>query len=262
VEDRADLDRLRAELHLAEDELVFNGVDRGTGTHLFPPVALDRIAGAIRGDERDPDEDADLAARGRAGTEDHLGVVFGRDPGRLDEVGWALIATDDVDPAVLAALAPLRDRRRSQAGDHYRELYGPEDGVHAGESSADFLIRHGVDPHDVTDPDQLPYYVLLVGGPEHLDFSFQYQLGVQHAVGRVHFDTPAEYGRYAANVVAAETAVSPIAGDRRVHVFATRNPGDLATALSASRLATPLVQDLQGMAGVTADIGAAATKQR
>jgi hypothetical protein len=78
----------------------------------------------------------------------------------------------------------------------------------------------------------------------------------------VHFDTPAEYARYAANVVAAETAALPVSGDRRVHVFATRNPGDLATALSASRLAAPLVKDLQGKASVTFDIGEGATKQR
>lgn len=261
-DDQWDPERLQIEFQVAEDDLVFNGVNASTGTLLFPKTSLERIARVIRGEEPDPDEVADLAARQQADTVDHLAVIFGRDPRRLDEVGWALVAAADVDPAVIEALTPLRDRRRSQAGDLYRELWGPEDGIRANDDSQDFLIRHGVDANDVADPEQLPYYVLLVGGPDRIGFSFQYQLGVQRAVGRLHFDTPAEYARYAANVVAAESSPPPVTGDSRVHVFATRNPGDLPTALSASRLAVPLVQDLNGKTSVTSDIGEGATKQR
>jgi len=261
-DDQWEPERLQIEFRVNEDDLVFNGVDGGTGKHLFPRTSLERIARMIRSEEPDPDEVADLAARQQAGTVDHLAVIFGRDPGRLDEVGWALAAAADVDPAVIEALTPLRDRRRSQAGNLYRELWGPENGVRANDNSQDFLIRHGVDANDVADPEQLPYYVLLVGGPDVIGFSFQYQLGVQRAVGRLHFDTPAEYARYATNVVAAETSPPLASSDSRVHVFATRNPGDLPTALSASRLAVPLVQDLKGKTRVTSDIGEGATKQR
>ena len=133
----------------------------------------------------------------------------------------------------------------------YRELCGPTAGVHAGESSQGFLIRHDVDPNDIADPRQLPYYVLLVGSPDRLAFPLQYQLGVPRAVGRLHFDTPGQYARYAENVLAAETAPAPANTARRVHVFAARNPGDLPTALSASRLAHPLAQGLEATAGVT-----------
>jgi hypothetical protein len=246
-----------------EEMLVFNGVDADTGGYLFPQMPLDRLADAIRKERPERAHLADLQARKRADSEDRLGVVFGPKPERLEEVGWALVAADNVGPEVIDALAPLRDRRRELTKNLFRELCGPEDGVHAGEDSKDFLLRHSVDPNDVADPHQLPYYVLLVGDPDRLPFSVQYQLGVQRAVGRIHFDTPAEYACYAANVVAAETSPPPGRGASRVHIFATRNPGDFPTALSASRLAAPLVEDLERAAvNVKSDIGETATKRR
>jgi hypothetical protein len=251
------------ELDVPGDEFVFNGVDIDTGAYLFPGIQLDRVARAARGERQDRAHIADLTARSRADTEDVLAVVFGRRPERLDEVGWALVAADDLGPEIMEALGPLRDRRRQQAGALYRELCGPTAGVHAGEGSQDFLIRHDVDPNDIADPRQLPYYVLLVGSPDRIGFPLQYQLSVQRAVGRLHFDTPDEYARYAQNVLAAETAAPAVAAAAdTVHVFAARNPGDLPTALSASRLAYPLTQGLAAPATVTSDIGESATKQR
>ena len=251
-----------ADLEAQPDGFIFNGVDADTGAYLFPRTSLDRLIRAVKGEQPDSAHVADLQARARADTEDQLAVIFGRRPERLHEVGWALVAADDVEPEVLEALTPLRDRRHGQAEDLYCELTGPTAGVRAGESSQDFLIRHDVDPRDVADPRQLPYYVLLVGGPERVSFPFQYQLGVQRAVGRLHFDTPAQYARYAENVVAAEVSCVPDAEPQRAHIFAARNPGDLPTALSASRLAYPLAQDLAATAAVTSDIGETATKQR
>jgi hypothetical protein len=252
-----------AGLEIPEDELVFNGVDADSGSYLFARTRLEQVARVIRAQQPDPEHVANLEARERAETEKKLTLAFGRNPTRLDEAGWALVVADDIGPEIVDALAPLRDWRRQQAGELYRELSGPADGVHVGEDSQDFLIRHGVAPNDVADPRQLPYYVLLVGGPDHVPFSLQYQLGLQRAVGRLHFDTAAEYARYAENVVTAETSPPPIPSTPRVHVFATRNPGDFPTALSSSRLADPLVQDLKETAAeVDADIGETATKQR
>jgi hypothetical protein len=249
-------------LEIPEDELIFNGVDADTGSYLFPGTSLHRVAGAARGERADPAHLADLEARKLADTEDRLTVVFNRSPERLEEVGWALVTADNVGPEIIEALAPLRDRRREQAGALYRELSGPAEGVHPRDTSQDFLIRHDVDPNDVADPRQLPYYVLLVGDPARLTFPFQYQLGVQRAVGRLYFDSPDQYARYAENVITAETATGSASPARGLHIFATRNPGDLPTALSASRLAQPLARELEGTATVTHDIGETATKQR
>lgn len=244
-----------------EDTLMFNGVELETGTHLFPAARVEELAAIIRGDERDSPHEADLAARHRADTEDHLGVVFGRDPEKLEEVGWALIAADDVGADVLRALEPLCDWRRKQSGDLFRSITGPVDGVHSTEDKQQFLIRHKVATMDVVDPRELPYYLLLVGSPDRISYSMQYQLDVQYAVGRLHFDTADEYAQYARNVVAAESQ-TPATTAPRAQVFATRNPGDLPTALSSSRLAQPLVDHLQGRTSIQADLGEAATKSR
>jgi hypothetical protein len=251
-------------IEVPAEELVFNGIDADRGAYLFPKLKLDLLARAIRATREPPAHLADLESRSRAETEHRLGVVYGVRPERLEEVGWALVGADDVDRRIIEALTPLRELRREQAGELYRELWGPAEGVRAGDNSQDYLIRHNVDPNDVADPRQLPYYVLLLGSPSRVPFSLQYQLGVQRAVGRLHFDTPEEYARYAENVVAAETASppSPASAPPRVHVFATRNPGDLPTAMSSSRLALPLAHDLAGAADVGSDVGETATKRR
>src|SRR5260370_5477086 len=104
-----------ADLEAPPDGFIFSGVDADTGSYLFPRTSLDRLIRAVKGEQPDPAHVADLQARARADTEDHLAVIFGRRPERLHEVGWALVAADDVGPGGLKALTPLPDRPHDQA---------------------------------------------------------------------------------------------------------------------------------------------------
>jgi hypothetical protein len=243
---------------MCDDLLAFNGVDVDTGGYLFPRTRLAALAAAAR---MDPMSGPHVEAldRRHADDEDHLGVMWGTDPEDLASAGWGLVTAEGCDPAVMEALQPLRRLRCRQAGDRYRELV-----VNPGEDDDAFLTRHGMGPGPA-DPRKVPYYLLLVGDPHVIPYAFQYQLDVEYAVGRVHFDTVAEYGAYAQAVEAAEQAPAAGVGSAAVQLFGTRNHGDTATALSASRLVTPLAGELVGLSqGLTVrqDVGPTATRGR
>jgi hypothetical protein len=228
-----------------------NGIDATSGEYLLPPVEDRDVAEAAQA--LVPGQVADAALRGRHHrvSERHYAPKHGVDGRDLAQAGWAVVAAADADPAVLTALRPLLEHRQRQAGAvaerRYRVLAG-EDGYRTGESKQDFQARFGVGPGPV-DPDVLPYHLLLVGSPEEIPFDVQYQLDVQHSVGRLSFDSVDDYRRYAVSVLAAESSPLDGAGSRRLCAFAPRNAGDPATDASVSHLATPLVEDLRASLG-------------
>jgi Peptidase family C25 len=249
--------RCTRDAFVTDDMLVFNGVDAETGDYLTPPTSVASLASEVREEQFTGSHVRELRRR-HQDDEAHLGVVVGRDPDDLASAAWGLVVPEDIDLAVVEALEPLIQMRQEQAGDLFKRLV-----VKPNEEKEEFLRRYGMGPSPA-DPRKVPYYLLIVAGPHDIPFSFQYQLDVSYAVGRLNFDQVEAYAAYANAVVAAEQAV-PSPPERLVHLFGTRNPGDTPTALSASRLVQPLGKDLRELASgwrVTEDVGEPATRSR
>jgi hypothetical protein len=245
---------------MSSPALFFNGVNGVTG-ELFPPATLKEIAAIARGATLSSESRADREAFLRQGKK---GLREG-DPRDLAQAGWGIIfaEADQNAGAVYDALSALRELRRSQAvaeSDHYYQEYFGEDGYKAGDTKRRFLSRHGVGS-GAADPNDMPYYLLIVGDPESIPWEFQYELDIQYAVGRIWFETVDEYRRYAESVVAAETTTRM--RDRSAAVFAPCHEGDDATKLSARELAAPLAERIAKRGwSVTPALEQEATKSR
>lgn len=247
-------------------ERIFNGIDGTTGEYAFR-ASLPEVSQAVQSTHVDEGEVKDnkkwlteLASR------DQRSLREG-DPRDLSEAGWGVIfARDDPQaPAIREALHELLELRKRQAGKtrgHYYQEYMGSEGYRPGDSKQGFLGRHGVGP-GAANPDNVPYYLLLVGSPEQIPFSFQYLLDVEYAVGRLHFATLDEYTAYARSVCAAEDAFRPRRRPRAVF-FGVENAGDLLTPVVTQEFVAPLAGDLARRPGwdVQLVLGEAADRNR
>ncbi|HSV86513.1 MAG TPA: hypothetical protein VLH85_08050 [Levilinea sp.] len=227
-----------------DERLVFNGIDAATGGYLLPPLPASAIISAATGTPMDEKELNELKWFRQYRSEGHYGVVEGVDPKQLSQAGWGVIFSAGAGPAIKDALKELLDWRKMQATAvderFYKDYSGP-DGYRPGETKQAFLSRHGAGPGPA-DPKKVPYYLLIVGDPQAIPYRFQYQLDVQYAVGRIHFDMLDDYTAYAHSVVTAEK--EGLALPKHAVFFGTANPGDRATQLSASQLVAPLAEKM------------------
>lgn len=225
-----------------------NGIDAKTGAYLVAPLGVPDVARLARGeavptadrpsglvaDPPDPAVTRWLKGLWRRLTQPSLGLPFGVDPASVAQAGWAIVFHDQERDEVKRALEPLIEHRRGLAGAGRCHVLT----YSTGQSWTGWLAAHGVGAGNVV-PEKVPYYLLLVGGPERLPFPLCHQLDVEYAVGCLHFDSPAEYAQYAQSVVAYETAATVPNGPTACF-FATEHEGDQATALSARQLVAPL----------------------
>jgi hypothetical protein len=228
------------------DLITFNGINGASGGYLTEPMPVEDLVDLVRHKHWDQDHLNDL--RGRGMVEDISFRVMPQygDGSEIHKVGWGMIFPAGANPAqvdhILEAMDELVQLRREQTGYRFKIFRGA-DGFRwvngKPETKNDFLIRQGASVGPAN-PDMVPFYLLIVADPLSIPFSFQYELDVQYAVGRIYFNTLDEYASYARSVAAAEKGEVRL--ERRAVFFGVSNPDDKATLLSAEHLVKPLYQ--------------------
>jgi Peptidase family C25 len=218
----------------AHDKLYINGIDGVTGQYLLQPIDYAAAASMIKGSATDQGTLSWLRRIWRTISQPHLGLPLDVNPELVEQSGWAVVFLKDEDPAVKAALEPLIEHRRKQINNDSKVKVLE----YRGQNRADWLSQYGVGAGTV-EPTKVPYYLLLVGSPEHIPFSFCHQLDVEYAVGWLHFDTADEYKQYVESLINYETGQIVPNGKEAVF-FGTRHSFDQATQMSADLLVNPL----------------------
>jgi hypothetical protein len=227
---------------MSDRRIFVNGINALTGEYLLPPMTLAEAAARARGTPPPAEQAGWLRKLVQKLAGRFFGLPMDVDPTELSQTGWAVVFTPDTPEAVRKALKPLIDHRARQVPPDRLKVLEHK----PGEAREAWLGKYGAHSADVV-PTRVPYYVLLVGGPEAIPFDFQYLLDIDYAVGRLAFDHPEDYGRYAQAVVAYES--TPAANAKEVVYWGTRHDGDAATQLSADDLVRPLYEGLPAADG-------------
>lgn len=232
-----------------EDLIYVNGVDGGSGDYLVGPLSDQQVAAMARGEPLDQALVGELKARYEADPSRGFEALGAGDLdyNDLGDVGWGVVFAES-DPRaaeIKRALKPLLDLREGLAIKGAKSrffVFEGATGYKDGQSKSKWLAKRGVAAGN-PDHDKVPYYLLLVGDPTQIPYTFEYQLDVAHAAGRLHFETLEEYATYAASVVEAETGSTT--RDRRACFFGVRNRFDRATKLSHDKLVVPAADDFE-----------------
>ena len=229
------------------DELVtFNGLNLATGGYFDEPITLGQFTAtaAKYGLPREQQQQADLKdKKDRAEADLSVPPEYGLGDD-LKRVGWGMIFPAAADPAqvdaILKAMKVLVDLRQEKAGKNFkicRDTTGYAWKNGRPETKNEFIAHFKLGPGDFA-PWKLPFYLLIVADPLSIPFSFQHELNVTYAVGRIYFPKLQDYSIYAESVVAAEKGQVQL--PRRAVFFGVANQDDKTTALSAENLIKPL----------------------
>jgi len=250
---------------LDNSDLFMTGINGTTGNYLDGPGSLNEIYAAIsdRPAVKRVLDDAHynqlLKRQKRAGVR-AFGLAAGIHAEQLSQTGWGLVVTRDAPPELLEALAPLLELRKEQVGTRrqsnpqvdngqkdFFQIFDQMRGYQPNDTKQKFLNRLGRSVGQPADPRRgVPYYLLIAGSPREIPWSFQYDLDVEYAVGRIYFETDDgkpdydAYYRYAKSVELSERRPPTLAP--QIAFFAPKH--DQATKLSSERLVKPLIQEI------------------
>ena len=223
-----------------DDKVYVNGIDATTGRYLLDPLDYPLIWDILEAERQTVPEKRTKSdarwLRSLSSKQDHLGLPPGVKAEDVRDAGWGIVFSENEDQAVKDAFKPLVRHRLAQIGSEKKTKVFD---YRSNETCQRWLARHGVTRGAVM-PTRVPYYLLIVGGPEKIPYSFCNQLDVEYAVGLLQLDGVSEYEQYVKGVLAYESAAT-VSNTKDGVFFATCHPGDRATMLSSNQLVRPLI---------------------
>lgn len=218
-----------------DDKLYMNGIDGETGQYLVEPMDLEQVAAMAKGAKEDTAAFSWLRRVWKTISQPHLGLAFDVDPAKVEEAGWGIVFHQLETQEIKDALQPLIEHRKQQIGDERKvKVLSYRD----RQKRAEWLAGYGVGAGNV-EPTKVPFYLLFVGSPQQIPYGFCQEIDVEYGVGRLHFDTAAEYAQYVASVIEYETAAE-VPNAKEAVFFGVRHEFDQATQMSADLLVNPL----------------------
>ena len=215
-----------------------NGLDYATGAPLFEPIDVQTFGQRLQASLGRNAAELAATARATQAGRSYRGEVErerGPDLGDPRAAGWTFLV-NGADPqldAIVQAIEPLA---------RHRGMKDPAKPLIYRDEPMDEWFTWLLDNYTAYNFDQVPHYVLFVGGPDQLPFGFQALLDSAGAAGRIDFDgSLADLRAYVDKVIRLERARSPVAG-REAIVFAPDGGYGDATYYSHRYLATPLVE--------------------
>ncbi|HVN56185.1 MAG TPA: C25 family cysteine peptidase, partial [Anaerolineaceae bacterium] len=225
-----------------QQEIFLNGVDYVTGSYLSPPVTLNDLVQIAQDELRQVPQGEQNALKLAQKRKSAKTYGFAANLDDIQEANWGVIFAQDESVEVRNAIQVLVEHRSRLIGkDAPVFTYRP------GWSANQFLACNGVQS-GFGDAETVPYYLLLVGGPERIPWRLQYQLAGEYGVGRLAFEQAADYQDYIDRLIDYETSAH-IPNRREAVFWATANQSaigwkDQATQLSSSVLAQGLFDSL------------------
>jgi hypothetical protein len=168
------------------------------------------------------------------------------------EAGWGVIFSENESAEIVNAFQPLIEHRKT----HIPQTRVKSFTHRAGQSFNKWLAEHAVGAGQV-DPEKIPFYLLIVGDPEAIPFSFSQRLGLEYRVGRLAFDRPCDYTNYINSLIDFERHG---AKERKGGLLVFAPSHDSATQLSCDNLAEPLAHKLANRTPVDCLLREKATK--
>jgi hypothetical protein len=243
-------------------QIVATGIDYSTGTPLVEPLDEQDFAAQVQESLRTNAEEVRNLTRITTAATTFRGEIERRRPVDLGDpraAGWTFLVNSK-DPRYADIVRTLRPLAQ------HRGMRDPDSPLTFNDEPTDQWfdwLEENYSSLNILSGQEVPHYVLIVGGPDRVPFRFQSFMDSAASVGRLDLDSLEDLETYIRKLIGLETAESPATAREAVCFAPDGGPND-ATHFSRLYMAEPLAEHIRTRCGVNTNaiMGDDATKER